>query len=1113
MPRFRAKPSKKARPSSISSRKKQGKVKTKENTSDDRAERSPQHAIDSDRLIDSKGKQREVVDTVHLAARADPSDTPFLPGLMVPSSIASVSSATSTPTTTTSPTSTAVTNPIATLHHNTPLILCIVVGAVVVIATLSVGLAWVLRLACCAGDRRARRKRKLDRATWSPSADVSKDHTDKAEERNSFDSVTVTADDDVNAKDVKIDLLFSDTAKDGAQVTRDVPVLGYADNGKAPRSTWNGKGWTLFDPPVAAIQPPEPAATSTPTAAVRGGNYGAARQELADRDVGGFTWPASVQRQPSFIERLVQRHHQASDLPTAAPSLPYPFQAKPPQPASRMASLGGAANRAVLNMLPVTLRNAATTASRQRATRKRYNDMQPYLDSDFEGTIGGKDRELPMARRLRRAEERMAVDWTTEEEGDASALEDNGKLPLHNNAHTFPRVQPVFVPTPVLNPQGKAAVEFTPGLAGVGAAWSRRGSQQPLLPASDAAGVVGRASMATERLPKVIGPNRASLLPFPELEGDRRTRLLGSVGRWLGHVTEAGETADPYTALSPRPDRRITKNGSLRSDYTSTTLADSTASNSETHIDARTSTSGAGKSERLLERVDADQAEHDRQQRRLLRKARLFAPTSVPVDLEAQQATAVKSDSDSPAGVNVSRAPSIRPQFCATTDLKSWLEPGKVSTTHGFKVLEAHEAASSVGVDPFASDADCGKTKPLPFDVRPVKPKLRSSSSKQQLRSSTKDASRQKREMARSTNTGLAKKASHDALASGCQSSAAITVVSSVFDEAFAAQLTKSSAAKKAARSSERDDDAKFKAKAEADAAMREAWRRRRMLSLSSRGSQRSRTKRTTRTQSDSASALLSRQESLLSQPSVYSELTAPSDYAFRAPLFSDTARSAMLTSCGASTVDDVPEEADADQERQLNAKTDAMRKKEEEEEVQIKKQLKKQAKKEAKREQRRAERQKAKQAAAAATAASRPVVEPPSLGWHRSVPANLSTTNGDAEAVRRVIRKQRSVSLGAARSQFAMISADDDHATATAPDSPWTSSDSDISIRRWGEPRRDDSVRLHTRGARHHHSNSTPAGLTDAAANSNRRMQSNQARSNSYYFGMGAGSDLRDLR
>lgn len=1048
-----------------------------------------------------------------LAARDDPSDTPFIPGLMVPSSIASVSSATSSPSGTASPTTTAVMNPIATLHHNTPLILCIVVGAIVITATLSVGLAWLLRLACCAGDRRARRKRKLDRSTWSPSADVSRDHEDKAEAHNSFDSVTVTGDDDSEGKDAKIDLLFKETAQDGP-VSRDMPVLGYADNGKAqdaPRSTWNGKGWTLFDPPVEPIQPPEPAITNEPTVATRGGNYGVARQELADRDVGGFTWPTSVERQPSFIERLVQRHHQASDLPTAAP-LPYPFQAKPPQPASRMASLGGAANRAVMNMLPVTLRNAATTASRQRATRKRYNDMQPYLDSDFEGTIGAKDRELPMARRLRRTEERMAVDWTTEEEGDASAVEDNNKAPPLSNLHTFPRVQPVFVPIPVINPQGKVPVEFTPGLAGVGAVWSRRGSQQSLLPGPDVPEVV-RPSMATERLPKVIEPNRASLLSFPALEGDRRSRLLGSVGRWLGQVTEAGEIADPYTALSPRPDRRLTKNGSLRSDYTTTTLADSAASNSETHVDARTSTSGAGKSERLLERVDADQAEHDRQQRRLLRKARLFAPTTTAVDLEAQHGTANPAGDDA-AEVNVSRAPSIRPQFFATTDLQSWLEPNKFPTTHGFKVLEQHEAASSVGADLFSSDADCGKTKSAACEARSSKPKLRSSSSKQQLRTSAKDASRQKRDMVRSANTGMTKKASHEALASGCQSSAAITVVSSVFDEAFAAQLNKSNAAKKSSRASKPDDDAKVKAKAEADAAMREAWRRRRMLSLSSRGSQRSRTTRTTRTQSGSAGALLSCQESMLSQPSVYSELTAPSDYAFRAPLLSDTARSAMLTSCGASTIDAVSEETDAAQEVMLQPKADETRRKEEEE-AQIKKQLKKQAKKEAKkeakREQRRAERQQAKQDAAVAATESQPSADLPSLGAHRSVPTDLSAGLGNAEAVRRVIQKQRSISLGAVRSPFALVPVDADH-IATAPDSPWTSSDSDISIRRWGESRRDDSVRLHARGARHHHSNSNPAGLKDAATKFNRRTPSNQARSNSYYFGMGAGSDLRDL-
>ena len=1095
MPRFRAKPYKKPRPSTASTRKRSRKGKTKiANTDSDPAYSS------------SKGKQRQI-DIMSLAARADPSDAPFIPGLMLESTTAAPSSSPSA-TNAASPTSTAVTNPITTLHHNTPLILVIVIGAVVVTATLSVGLAWVLRLACCAGEARARRKRKLDRSTWSPSADVSKEHRDKAQGRNSLDSVTVTGDDDLEGKDAKIDALFQDATRTD-QFSHDVPVLSYADNGNAqdaPRSTWNGKGWTLFDPPVAPIQPPKPAATTEPRENTPGGggNYGAARQELADRDVGGFTWPTSVERQPSFIERLVQRHHQASDLPTA--TLPYPFQAKPPQPASRMASLGGAANRAVMNMLPVTLRNAATTASRQRATRKRYHDMQPYLDSDFEGTIGGKDRELPMARRLRRTEERMAVDSTTEEEGDASALEDNSKLLPMSNTHAFPRVQRVLVPSPLVKVEGEAFIECTPGLAGVGAAWSKTGSQRSLLP-SPTDPVIVRTSMVPGHLPKVIEPSRASLLPFPVMEGDRRSRLLGNVGRWLGQVTEAGEVADPYTALSPRPDRKLTKNGSLRSDYTSTTLADSAASNSETRVDARTSTSGAGKSERSLERVDADQAEHDRQQRRLLRKARLFAPTTAP-DLTASPNAAKVEAKDGAA--NVSRAPSIRPQFFATTDLKSWLEPNGVSTTHGFKVLEEHEAASSVAADPFASDADCSKSRlkkqgsfaSSVSELRGSKPKLRSSSSKQHLRSSAKDASRQKREIVRSVNTGMAKKASQDNLTSACQSSAAITAVSSVFDEAFAAQLAKAGTATKAKRASKANDEAKIKAKAEAEAAMREAWRRRRMLSLSSRGSQRSRTTRTTRSQPTSVGALLSRQESMRSQPSVYSELTAPSDYAFQAPLLSDTTRGATLQSCGASTFDAVSEETDAIEEAK-QPEDDAMKTKVE---AQIQKQLKKQAKKEAKREQRRAERQQAKKAADPQAFAGSAL-----FGSHQSIPADLSAATDNAEAMRRVIRKQRSISLGAVRGQFASLPTDADN-VISAPDSPWTSSDSDISIRRWGEPRRDDTVRLPTRSVRHLHSNSNPASLAHAASKSNRRIASNQAGCSSYYFGMGAGSDLRDL-
>lgn len=102
---------------------------------------------------------------------------------------------------------------------------------------------------------------------------------------------------------------------------------------------------------------------------------------------------------------------------------------------------------------------------------------------------------------------------------------------------------------------------------------------------------------------------------------------------------------------------------------------------------------------------------------------------------------------------------------------------------------------------------------------------------------------------------------------------------------------------------------------------------------------------------------------------------------------------------------------------------------------------------------------------------------------------------------------KQRSVSLGMARSQFAAADADR-YATVddvNVPDSPWTSSDSDISVRRWGGPRRDDSLRRYQNRTSH-------ASMMPQEAAQGKRSLSKQARANSYYYGMGAGSDLRDL-
>ncbi|SOV06731.1 uncharacterized protein UDID_05591 [Ustilago sp. UG-2017a] len=1013
----------------------------------------------------------------HMYARADTFHS-------IPPLIPSTSS-------TSSPTAARFTNPIASIHHNTPLILCIVIGAVVVTATLSVGLAWILRLACCAGERRARRKCRLDRSTSSPSALASaidsKSDNEKSVGRRSLDSVSLRGDDDLERKVAKIDALFDGETKD-TQLDGAVPTLSYGDDVKvpeAPKSTWDGKGWTLFDPPVTGIQQPEPAVTASLAGNTRGGNYSAARQELANQDVGSFTWPSSMERQPSFIERLVQRHHQALELPTTAP-LPYPFQAKPVQPASRMASLGGVANRAVMNMLPPTLRNAATTASRQRATRKRYHDMQPYLDSDFEGTIGGKDRELPIARRLRRTEERMAVDCTTEEESNSPL----NTLPLYpgqfDDSLRFPRAQQVLMPSPMvpmtlINADSKAPVEFTPGLAGVGAAWPTKGSEPQ---------VSVRSSMANVQMPKVIEPSRASALPLPALDGDRRSRLLGSVGCWLGQITEAGEIADPYTALSPRPDRTLAKNGSLRSDYTSTTLADSATTSSSAQGTARTEGNASGKAELLLQHVDENLAGHDRQQRRLLRKARKYISA---VDNDAAEIKQKAFNEEDDVAANVSRAPSIRPQFFAATDLKSWLEPNKVSTTYGIKVLEEGSTVDSDATDPFAYDAETRKLHLRKYDsyeslipeARPTKAKQRSSSSKQNLRSTVaaspraavKDASRQKREALRSVNAGLVRKSSQKALQSAWQSSADLSIVSSVFDEEFAAQSTKRASSKKP--STKNDAEAISTAKAEADAAVRDAWRRHKLLSISSRGSQRIRTTRTTLTESEQVSALLSRAESMRSEPSIYSELTAASDYQFQAPLLS--------ASCGASTFDPVSE--DLDEAIEMLSQADDAKRKEETEALlkkQMKEEAKKEAKKEAKREHRRVERQQARDAAAAAEA---------------------EAAIAEKLAVRRTNMKQRSVSLGMARSQFAAADADR-YATVddvNVPDSPWTSSDSDISVRRWGGPRRDDSLRRYQNRTSH-------ASMMPHEAAQGKRSLSKQARANSYYYSMGAGSDLRDL-
>ncbi|KAF6767277.1 hypothetical protein PSEUBRA_003714 [Kalmanozyma brasiliensis GHG001] len=329
------------------------------------------------------------------------------------------------------------------IRHSVLLLVCIVIGGLLVIATLIVALAWFLRLTCCARERRARCERKVESTSQTPSAIEGGQPLDDC---HSLDSVTVVDDDHVEDKDAKSDAPKQDTRQY-------VPMRTYAGAeaaASAPQSTWNGRGWTLFDPPVPALQLPRPVARS-------GGDYRAKKEPLVERSVEDLLWPASIKRRPSYIERLAQRHHL---------------------------------------------------------------------------------------------------------------------LPRH--ASTAP--------------------------------------------------------------------------PFkPAMEEDRRSRLVDSVYRWLGQVTEASEAVYPHAALSPLSGSRSHKHGSMRSAYTSTTLAETV---SETSFATQAGTAGVRKSERLIERIDAD---YDHQQRR---------GTTAAIDLASRNAPAV-----------VSRAPSIRPQFFTTTTLASWLEP------------------------------------------------------------------------------------------------------------------------------------------------------------------------------------------------------------------------------------------------------------------------------------------------------------------------------------------------------------------------------------------------------------------------------------------------------
>ncbi|PWN48616.1 hypothetical protein IE53DRAFT_185705 [Violaceomyces palustris] len=561
------------------------------------------------------------------------------------------------------------------LHHNVPIILIIAIGSVVLFATISASLAWMCR-------KSAGRRKRLTKGAWSPGGGGDEDDlfTDPK------GRISLSEKDALSLPRTPMPILVADPNPKRDPAPGGAGVLHLEDQVSAQPAP-NGRGWTLFDPPVGGSKrggdeaDEKDVAPSTQASAANnsgGGDYGAAKASpsAADRDLDGFNWPPPARR-PSFIDRLlVQRYQNSSSplpphivnqlhlpepvIPTedrrgSIPGVqgqvftkgPYPtvrplpgYGAETPlaQPLPRLLAVGakpgfGAnAGKSMLSILPAGLRMAASMSKARYLNIQRRNSLLD--DSDFEGTIGGKDNELPMAKRIGKKGNRFACDVSSEEE---------------LSPFSFPKMgSPMRF--------GDNTLDSTPGLAGVGAAWptARRhtaidfdalemqaamggnfnansGLVQPddnaptkhtTQARSPAKGLTAEEKDKLDSYTMAMPPSahlKGKQLQLPPLDSQgSRERLVASVSRWQQASKDAEPVSDPFA--SP-----LDRNSSLKSQASS--YVSSISHGSSTDLEAYYEGKGAPACDGELAMI----------------------PTLSP-------------------------APSIRPQFAATTTLESWLE-------------------------------------------------------------------------------------------------------------------------------------------------------------------------------------------------------------------------------------------------------------------------------------------------------------------------------------------------------------------------------------------------------------------------------------------------------
>lgn len=419
------------------------------------------------------------------------------------------------------------------VNHNTPLQLVIIIGAIVLTITLLSSLIWM----CCASSRgKYRRDRfskffksgnrgqKMQTRSWNPQkpgsvyefgdadsldglslrekSDVSNDRQSRSSNRSGNNKAPILSplSPMPMLKDDRGVNPFEDPALSSANHSGNGAAVSVPPQAAHP-PVQRGRGWQLFD--------------------------GQVNEQGKDLEAG--TLPPA--RRPSFIDRLLAHRSLSQANAVKMQSSNTVASPNPTQDALR------GNNRAALAPLdrcvttPALFSNTALGGQRaipstpaipgsgfmsaiggafrrvsqthQQVTgRRKYvpSPRQLPIESDYEGTIGGRDADLPMARRAdqRRplcAESHYTPSFNFDPFARSPAMNaaaaamseklDNGVLSpcsRPNNMVASPTPLP-FAPSPLGQSQSKMQLKVvgtphhTPGMAGVGTNWPRRMSE------------------------------------------------------------------------------------------------------------------------------------------------------------------------------------------------------------------------------------------------------------------------------------------------------------------------------------------------------------------------------------------------------------------------------------------------------------------------------------------------------------------------------------------------------------------------------------------------------------------------------------------------------------